>query len=338
MKVYQIQSGQLTLVEQEMPHLADNEVLVKIEAVSLNYRDVLVVEGNTRWKPTEDNRVPVSDGAGTVIAVGNQVKALKQGDRVTSLIVPNWQDGTISPEKLQDSPGGPGADGVLAEYVVFPETAVIRFPDYLSFQEASALPCAGLTAWNAIVEQSTLKPGHSVLILGTGGVSIFAIQFALMAGCRVIVTSSSDEKLQQAKALGVHHTINYAKIPNWEEQVLELTHGEGVDQVIEVVGGAHLNRSARCVRSGGTISQIGVIGGIKGEIDTAEIMYKAIRLQGIETGSKSMHQRMLQAMELHQMRPIIHKVFDFKDALEAVHYLKAGNHFGKVIVQGLGTN
>ncbi|MEH6446302.1 MAG: NAD(P)-dependent alcohol dehydrogenase [Oceanospirillaceae bacterium] len=334
MKTYQIQGNQVHLLEQEVPKCGPNDVLVKMHALAINHRDYLVVNGITRWKMTEEGRVPVADGAGEIIELGSQVDNLTIGDRVTSLIVPNWQDGDMTPLKLQGSPGGPSTDGVAAEYVVFNSQAVIKIPDYLSYQEAATLPCAGLTAWNAVVEQTQLKPGDSVLILGTGGVSLFAMQFALMMGCEVIVTSSSDEKLQQVKLLGAHHLINYKTEPNWVDKVREITAGEGVNFIAEVVGGSHLNQSLKCIRTGGIIAQIGAIQGVvEGAVDTAEIMYNAVNIKGVEVGSKAMHQRMLQAMQVHKMKPIINKVFDFTELAAAIDYQGSGGHFGKIGVR-----
>ena len=331
MKIYQIRNNSLTLTEQAIPECGSHQVLVKMKALALNHRDHLVVNGITRWKLKEDGRVPVADGAGEVVAIGEQVSELSVGDRVSSLIVPNWQDGEMTPAKLQGSPGGPGADGVAAEYVLFDQTALIKIPDYLSYQEAAALPCAALTSWNAMVEKSELKPGNSVLILGTGGVSLFAMQFSLMMGCEVIVTSSSDEKLEEVKKLGAHHRINYATNPAWVEQVVKITDGMGVHHIAEVVGGSHLNISLQCIRSGGTIAQIGAIKGVcDGTVDTAEIMYNAVNIKGVEVGSKAMHARMLKAMEVHQSKPIIDRIFSFADLADAIEYQGSGNHFGKI--------
>ncbi len=333
MKKYQIIQNKVVAVECEIPTFNEHQVLVKMHALALNHRDYLVVNGITRWKLAEDGRVPIADGAGEVVGVGSAVTELVVGDRVSSLIVPNWQDGAMTPAKLQGSPGGPGADGVAAQYVVFDATGVIKFPEYLSYQEAAALPCAGVTAWNAMVEKSELKPGDAVLILGTGGVSLFALQFALMMGCEVIVTSSSDEKLEQAKKLGAQHTINYKTHSQWTDKVLEITQSEGVAQVAEVVGGSHLNQSLKCVRAGGVIAQIGAIQGIvEGAVDTAQIMYSAVSIKGVEVGSKSMHRDMLKAMQIQGMRPVIHKVFDFTQLSEAIDYQGSAAHFGKIAV------
>ncbi len=331
MKKYEIQQNRVVMVDVPVPEINEHQVLVKMHALALNHRDYLVVNGVTRWKLSEDGRVPVADGAGEVVKLGRSVTEFALGDKVSSLIVPNWQDGEMTPAKLQGSPGGPGADGLAAEYVVFEQSAIVKFPQYLSYQDAAALPCAGVTAWNAIVENSHLIPGDSVLIIGTGGVSLFAMQFALMMGCEVIVTSSSDEKLTQVRKLGAHHTINYKKHEDWVEQVMQITNQKGVAHIAEVVGGNHLNESLKCIRSGGTISQIGAIQGVvEGALDTAEIMYKAVNIKGVEVGSKAMHKRMLRAMQVQLMKPVIHQVFDFSELGEAIDYQGSGGQFGKI--------
>lgn len=331
MKLFKIKEGQLGMVEDTIPEIAENEILVRIHAVSLNYRDILVTQGIGQWKPTKD-RIPVSDGAGEVIKVGKLTTNFRVGDRVTTLILPNWEQGTLTPEKLMGSLGGSERDGVLAEYVALPENSLMTFPNYLTFTEAATLPVAALTAWNAIVEQGTLKIGDTILLIGTGGVSLFALQLAQLAGYRTIITSSKDEKLKIAKSMGAHHTINYKTNPDWIDKVLQLTHGEGVDQVIDVVGGNHINESLKVIKSEGIISMIGVLDGIKGVVDSGAIMRKAARIQGVETGSTEMYKKMLQAFELHRIRPVIHKIFDFKNSLDAFAHLSSGGHFGKIVI------
>jgi NADPH:quinone reductase-like Zn-dependent oxidoreductase len=239
----------------------------------------------------------------------------------------------LSAEKLVNALGGANADGVLAEYVALKENAVCKFPDYLSFEEASTLPIAALTAWNAVVEQSELILGDTILIIGTGGVSCFALQFSKLSGYKIIITSSSDEKLKKAKFLGAHHLINYRQQENWEEAVLKLTNGSGVEQVVDVVGGRHISRSLKCVRSEGIVSMVGVIDGIKGEVDTGTIMMKAARVQGVETGSTEMYKRMLTAMDFFNMKPVIDKVFSFENTSEAFSYFKKSRHFGKICIR-----
>ncbi|MCM4151124.1 NAD(P)-dependent alcohol dehydrogenase [Arenibacter sp. N53] len=332
MKSYKIINGILQQVMEGQPSINKNQVLVKINAVSLNYRDLLVTEGVGQWKPTED-RIPLSDGAGQVVEIGSSIKNFKVGDRVTSLITPNWESGSLSPQKLVGAIGGAMVDGVLAEYVAFPENALSRFPDYLSYEEAATLPVAALTAWNAVIEQSPLKLGSTILIIGTGGVSLFALQFSKLAGYRIIVTSGNDEKLMKAKQLGAHHTINYKRNKDWINEVLTITKGEGVDQVVDVVGGDHITESLKCIKSEGIVSMVGVIGGTHGLIDTGMIMGKAARIQGVETGSSEMYGRMLTAMNIHKVRPVIHSVFPFEKVPEALLLLKEGGHFGKICIK-----
>ncbi len=333
MKIYRVQNSKLVPTEENIPNVRENEILVKIKALSLNYRDLLVTEGIAHWKPNEA-RVPVSDAAGEIVEIGKSTSRFKVGDRVTSLIVPNWEHGKLSPEKINIAIGGPSSDGVLAEYVSLPENHFCKIPDYLSYQEAATLPVAALTAWNAVIEQSNLKLGDTILIIGTGGVSLFALQFAKLAGYKAIITSSSDEKLIKAKALGAHHTINYKIHKNWIQEVMNLTAGQGVDQVVDVVGGNHISESLKCIKSEGIVSMVGVIDGkTVGSIDTGTIMYKAAKIQGIETGSTEMYKRMLNAMDLHKVKPVINKVFPFAQVPEALSYLKNGSHFGKLCIE-----
>jgi NADPH:quinone reductase-like Zn-dependent oxidoreductase len=332
MKSYKIQNGKLVFEEMNFPSITGNEVLLKIHAASLNYRDILVTEGIGPWRPP-DNRIPVSDGAGEIMEVGQLVKDFKKGDRVTTVFSPNWIQGNLSSEKLKGRLGGPDLDGVLAEYVALPENAVCKFPDYLLYAEAATLPCAALTAWNAVIEQSTLKAGDSILLLGTGGVSCFALQFSKLAGYQIIHTSGSSEKLEKVKALGAHFTINYKENKNWVNSVMDITNGEGVSQVVDVIGGSHINQSLNCLRSEGLISMIGVMDGTRGEIDTGMIMSKAARIQGVEVGSTEMLKRMLHAMDVYKIKPIINTIFPFEQTLDAFAYLKTGNHFGKICIQ-----
>lgn len=332
MKSFKISNGKLIETTSEIPKIKPNEILVKTKAISLNYRDLLVTEGTEQWKPTE-NRIPCSDAAGEVIEVGDAVRSFTVGDRVTSLILPNWEYGKLSQEKLTDSLGGSARDGVLSEYLVLPENALCKFPDYLSYEEASTLPVAALTAWNAVVEQSTLKLGDSILIIGTGGVSLFSLQLALLSGYQTIITSSSDKKLEFVKGLGAHHTLNYKTSENWIEKVLAITNGKGVDQVVDVVGAAHITDSLKCVKSEGVVSMVGVIAGTSGIINTGTVMMKAARIQGVETGSTEMYTKMLAAFDLHKIKPVINKIFSFDETLDAFSYLKKGQHMGKVCIK-----
>lgn len=333
MKTYQITEdysiASLALVEKDYPKLRPNEVLVKVKAASLNYRDLLVVKGIDNWKPPV-GRIPLSDGVGLVVETGSEVTTVAPDDRVAGLFLPRWQEGRLTPEKLLDSLGGKLRDGVLQEYVVFNENELISIPAFLSNEEAATLPCAALTAWHGLIEAGEIKPGNTVLIQGTGGVSLFSAQFALMAGAEVILLSGSEEKLQFAKQLGVKHLINYKQVPDWEKDVLQLTNGVGVDHVVEVVGSSHINKSIDVVALDGTISVIGLIEGLSGDINTAKIMSKQIKLQGIEVGSKEMFNRMNKAITINELHPVIGKVYPFEQAREALASIEQGGHFGKI--------
>jgi NADPH:quinone reductase-like Zn-dependent oxidoreductase len=334
MRAYVVQApfgvDALAAVERSIPQPGPNEVLVRIRAVALNYRDLLIVNG--AWKAPEP-RVPGSDGAGEVVAVGDGVTRVAVGDRVAGTFYPRWIEGEATPEKLRRPLGGVAADGVLAEYVLFDQDAVVRVPAHLSDEEAATLPCAGLTAWHAIVRRGGVRPGDTVLVQGTGGVSLFALQFARLAGARVIVTSSSDEKLRRARALGAAEGINYRDVPDWERRALELTGGRGVDHVVEVVGGEHLNRSVRAVRLGGTISIVGLLAGTSGAVDVFAIASRNAHVHGIEVGSREMLEEMHHAVAANALRPVVDRVFEADEVRVALRYLESGAHFGKVCVR-----
>ena len=333
MRAYQITEdytiASLDLIEKDHPDLLANEVLIRTQAVSLNFRDLLVIKGIDSWKPPV-GRVPVSDGVGIVVEVGRDVTAVAVNDRVAGLFLPKWIEGRLTPEKTLYSLGGRQKDGLLQEYAVFNENEVIKVPAFLNNEEAATLPVAALTAWHSLMENREIKAGNTVLIQGTGGVSLFAIQFAQVAGAEVILLSSSDEKLQRAKKMGVKHLINYKRIPDWEKEVMEITNGVGVDHVVEVVGGSHINRSMDVVTLDGTISIIGLIDGLNGNINTRQIMSKQIRLQGIETGSQEMFSRMNKAIEVNNLHPVIDKVYLFEEVRDALISLEKGAHFGKI--------
>ena len=320
----------LRMVARPMPVPGRGEVVVRMRAVALNYRDVLIVNG--AWKAREP-RVPVSDGVGEVVAVGAGVTRVAVGDRVAGAFYPHWIEGEATPEKLRTPLGGVAADGVLADHVRFPEEGVVAVPAHLTDEEAATLPCAALTAWHAIVARARVRPGDTVLVQGTGGVSLFALQFARLAGARVIVTSSSDEKLARARALGAAEGINYRDVPDWDRRVLELTGGRGVDHVVEVVGGAHLNRSVSAVRLGGTISIVGLLAGTHGAVDVFGIASKNARVHGIEVGSRAMFEEMNRAIAAHALRPVVDRVFTVDEMAAALRHLEAGAHFGKVCVR-----
>lgn len=333
MKAFQItQFGidNLRATELPDPEPGPGEALIRIRATSLNYRDLLLVRGLYDPK-LHLPRIPLSDGAGEIVATGAGVTQFRAGDRVTGLFLQNWQGGAPSAKKSRGALAG-DVDGMLAEYVVLPEHGVIHFPAHLSFEEAATLPCAALTAWNALVEVAAIKAGQTVVVQGTGGVSVFAQQFAKMCGARVLGTSSSDEKLAKAKALGQDMGLNYKQRPEWGSWVKEQTHGEGADVVVEVGGAGTFNESMRAVRVGGTITQIGVLSSSQERISVLPILMHQIRIAGIYVGSREMYQRMNRAIEFHQMRPVVGKMFPFVDTLAAYQYLESGSHFGKIVI------
>ena len=319
----------LELRDVPMPKPARGQILVKMRAASLNYRDLNVAAGRAARGTLPPNLVPLSDGAGEVVELGQDVTRVAIGDRVAGLFMQNWLGGDMEPYHVDSSRGG-SIDGVLAEYVLFDQDGVVHLPAHLSFEEGATLPCAGLTAWNALYAGKSLRSGETVLILGTGGVSIFALQFAHAAGARVIGTSSSDEKLARVKALGASDGVNYRQHPEWQEQVLALTNGRGVDHVVEVGGAGTLGRSIEAARIGGQVHLIGVLTG--GEIDPTPILRRNTVLRGIYVGSRQMFQAMNAAVLLHGIRPVIDRVFDFADARAAYHHLKGQTHVGKVVI------
>ena len=314
------------------PKPGRGQVLVRMKAASLNYRDLMVATGRGARGPTPPNLVPLSDGAGEVVETGADVTRVKTGDRVAALFMQNWLGGEIEPLHAPTSLGG-AINGVLSEYMVFDQDGLVHIPEHLSYEEAACLPCAGVTAWNALFAQRPIGPGQSVLVLGTGGVSIFALQFARAAGARVIATSSSDDKLARARALGATDTVNYRQHPEWQEEVLRLTAGRGVDTVVEVGGPGTLPRSVDATRLGGNISLIGVLTGAGGEISPVTMMRKNLNVRGIYVGSRQMFEAMNAAIALHQLRPVIDRVFPFAEARAAYHHLKGQTHVGKVVIQ-----
>jgi NADPH:quinone reductase-like Zn-dependent oxidoreductase len=320
----------LHVIDQPDPTPGAAQVLLKMKAWSLNYRDLLVVKGlyNPKLKLPF---VPLSDGVGAVIGVGAGVTRVKVGDRVLGCFMQRWIAGELTDAGAKSGLGG-GPPGIGAEQIVLPEDGVVKAPDHLTDEEAATLPCAALTAWNALVVQGGIKAGDTVLVQGTGGVSIFALQFARLMGARVIATSSSNAKLERVKKLGASDGINYKETPAWEEKVRELTGGQGVDHVIEVGGAGTFNQSLKAVRLGGTISLIGVLAG-RGEPNLMPILMKGVRVQGIFVGSRDMFEAMNKAIALAQMRPVVDRVFDFKDIKAALQHMEAGAHFGKICVR-----
>lgn len=333
MKAYEIQKfgfEGLALVDRPQPEPKAGQVLLKMKAVSLNYRDLMTVKGtyNPRMRLPQ---IPVSDGAGEVVAVGEGVTRVKVGDRVANTFFEKWVAGDLTEEGSKSALGA-GRDGVLAEYVALHEDGVIHVPEHLSDEEAAALPCAALTSWAALISKGHLQAGDSILAMGTGGVSIFALQFAKLSGARVIITSSSDEKLARAKELGADDLINYKTTPDWEKEVRELTQGRGVDHVVEVGGAGTFAKSLRAVRRGGVISLIGVLAG-GGETNLMPILMNGLRVQGIFVGSREMFEAMNVAIGLHKLRPVVDKIFPFDEALSAYQMMEAGAHFGKICIR-----
>lgn len=335
MKAYELETfgiENLQIVESAMPEPGNNEVLVQMCAASLNYRDLMVVRGeyNPRMRLPA---VPLSDGAGKIVAVGDNVTSWKVGDRVMPSVAQKWFDGKPDSSAARSTLGGDArSNGVLREFAAFDACSVVAIPEYLSFAEAATLPCAGLTAWNALVESGNLRAGETVLILGTGGVSIFAVQIAKHFGARVIATSSSDAKIEKLKALGADETINYRSIPDWDRAVLDLTDGVGVEHVIEVGGAGTIEKSLASVRVGGTVSMIGALSG-GATVNTVPIFMRAIRLQGIFIGSKAMFERMLQEFDRARIQPAIDRIFSFDEAPNALRYMETGKHFGKIVIE-----
>ena len=335
MKAFEIREfgiDKLALAEQETPTVRPDEVLVRIRAASLNFRDVMVAAGtyNPRMKLPA---IPLSDAAGEIVEVGSEVSEWKVGDRVMPLMVQRWFDGESSEEKRRTAIGaGAHWQGVAREYAAFRHDAVVRVPEHLSFAEASTLPCAALTAWHALAISGNVKPGETVLTLGTGGVSIFALQFAKLFGARVIATSSSDEKIAKLKELGVDEAINYRETEAWDKAVLEMTNGRGVDHVVEVGGAGTLQRSINAVRVNGHIAMVGALD-TSGGFNHVPVFMKAIRLQGIFIGSKAMFEAMNRAIEYSRLKPVIDRTFNFEEIPDALSYMQTGSHFGKIVIK-----
>jgi len=334
MRAFQIQDSfgldNLKPTERPDPCPGANEVVVRMRAVSLNYRDILTVNG--AYNPKQPlPLIPCSDGAGEVIAVGEGVSRVRVGDRVATLFSQGWMAGEPTASELRATLGGP-LDGTLAEMMVLSEQGVIPVPNHLSDVEAATLPCAALTAWSALVEHGDVTAGSTVLVQGTGGVSIFALQFAQLLGARVIVTSSNNDKLIKARKLGAWQEINYVDDPAWGKTVRALTNGVGVDHVVEVGGAETFEQSLRAVRVGGHISVIGVLSGVATKVNIVAILMQGVRLQGILVGSREGFEKMNRAIEQHELRPVVDRVFPFAEAPDAFAYMASGAHFGKVCI------
>jgi NADPH:quinone reductase-like Zn-dependent oxidoreductase len=318
----------LAFVERPDPTPGPREVLIGVRAISFNYRDLLVIQGKYNPKMRLP-RIPCSDGAGEVLAIGEDVTMWNPGDRVAGIFMQNWLDGPLTREKSRGALGG-DLDGMLADTVVLNETGVVAIPEHLSFQEAATLPCAAVTAWNAL-NSGDLKPGSTVLMLGTGGVSIFALQLARLRGARVLGVSSSDEKLERASALGLDAGVNYTKNPDWDRWVLEHTDGQGVDLVVEVGGMGTLARSLKALRFGGTVAQIGVLADANDPVPMAQIIHKWARIHGIYVGSRKDFEEMNRAIALAELRPVGEE-FHWTQAREVLARMEEGSHFGKLVL------
>lgn len=318
---------QLTTDDVNQP--TENQVLVRWRASSLNYHDYLVVNGAI---PVIDGRIPMSDGAGEIVAVGENVTKWKVGDKVLSLFYRDWLAGNPTPQKTKLI-SGENSDGFLTEYGLESEETLTRMPEHLSFTEAATLPCAAVTAWNALMVKGNLQGGESVLIEGTGGLSIFSMQLALAAGAKVFATSSSEEKAERLKSLGVEAVVNYKTEPKWGRKIYELA-GEGVDHVIDVGGGSTMNNSIDAAKMAGHVCSIGILGnGRTGDITFPKFFFKHLKMSGIAVGSREMQEDLVAFLEQHQIKPMVSKVFALDELAEAFKYQESGQHFGKIVVE-----
>lgn len=334
MQVYEIAESfgldHLRAAERPGPEAGPGELLLAVKAVSLNYRDLMMVEG--RYDPKQPlPLVPCSDAAAEVLAAGDGVEGFAAGDRVCPIFAQSWISGEPTRQRLRSTLGGP-RDGTLAERIVVPASAVVRIPDYLSDTEAACLPCAAVTAWSALITHGGVRPGDTVLILGTGGVALFALKIAQLAGARAVVTSSSDDKLARVSELGAWRTVNYRSEPQWGRQVRRLTGGAGVDLVVEVGGAETLAQSLRAVRMGGTIAMIGVLSGAEASLSVVPILMQQVRVQGILVGDREGFETMARAFAEHRVRPVVDRVFPFSEARRAFDHLASGRHMGKIVI------
>lgn len=320
----------LKIVELPDPVAGPGEAVVRVRACSLNYRDLAVMRG-AYGGSVKAPLIPLSDGAGEVIQVGPGVTRVKPGDRVAGIFMQLWLEGPPDEAKANSALGG-AIDGMMAETVCLKADGLVHYPAHLSFEEAATLPCAAVTAWHALFRSGGLKPGESVLLQGSGGVSVFALQFARIAGARIIVTSSSDAKLERLRAMGANEGINYKTTPEWDKPVRQLTKGVGVDHVVEVGGAGTLPLTSKSVRRGGHIALIGVLAGGR-EFDPRLMMLKAARLQGIFVGSREMFEEMNRAIEISGLHPVIDRVFEFDQLHQALNHLASGEHFGKIVIR-----
>ncbi|MBK8907643.1 MAG: NAD(P)-dependent alcohol dehydrogenase [Rhodospirillales bacterium] len=335
MEVWQLTGGfgidHLQRLTRPDPTPGTRDVLLEMKAASLNYRDILAVNGGYAPR-AQPPLIPVSDGVGVVVAVGDAVTRVRVGDRVCPMFFQDWIGGEARQAKMFTSLGGP-VDGTLAQFMCLGEQGVTIVPEHLSDEEAATLPCAALTAWSALATQGEVGPSDTVLVQGTGGVALFALQFARLMGARVIITSSRDDKLARARQLGADEAINYRTTPDWDRVVKDLTGGEGCDHVIELGGADTLARSIRAARIGGRISVIGVLSGAKAEVALPLVVMRNLRLQGVTVGSRDGFEAMGRAIARHRLHPVLDRVFPFDDAPSAFRHLAAARHFGKVCIR-----
>lgn len=335
MKAYEIQDDfgfdNVKMVEREVPEPGSGEVRVDVNAVSINYRDIMMIRGE--YNPNQElPLVPFCDACGEVVETGAEVERFDVGDRVAPIFAQKWRDGEISLEMRNSTLGGP-LDGTLAEKQTFDEEGLVSVPEHLTDEEAATLTCAGVTAWNALTTGDSLEPGETVLLLGTGGVSMFSLQFAKTMGARVIMTSSSDEKLEEVRKMGADETINYESTPDWDDAVMDLTDGEGADRVVEVGGAGTLQKSLDAAALGGHVSIIGVLSGVSGDLAVTSALMKGLTMKGILVGSRRDFEDMNRALDQNELRPYVDRVFPFDEAVEACRYQEAGKHMGKVVVR-----
>ena len=323
----------IKVVDAPDPAPGPGEVLLRMRAVSLNYRDLLMVQGMYARGPASGGFItPFSDGCGVVEAVGEGVTRVQPGDRVATLFFQNWISGPPTAEKLTSSLGSP-IPGAGRELAVFSQDGVSRVPDFLSDHQVATLPCAALTAWRALFEDADLSPGDTVVLQGTGGVSIFGLQFAHAAGLRTLITSSSDEKLKRAEAMGADHLANYKTDPDWSEAVRAATGGLGADLIVEVGGGGTIEQSLKAIRVGGHIAIVGVVAGFGGGFNPAVLIGNSAKVQGLTVGSRDMLEAMCRFIELKRISPVVDKVFPWTEADVGFKTMQSGEHFGKIVLE-----
>lgn len=319
------------LRDESIPTPGPRDVLIKVHAASLNYRDAALLRGEYPMS-TKENGIPVSDGAGEVIATGKDVARITKGDRVAVSCITNWIGGPYTPEYRSSSVGF-GVDGLLAEHVIFNEDALVRIPEYMSYVEAASLPCAAVTAWTALNKVEPLQPGQTVLIQGTGGVSLFALQFAKIFGARVLAITSSDKKAAKLKELGADAVVNYSTTPDWDQAITALTGGKGVDKVLDIAGEKTIVKSAASTKITGVVVLVGFASGFGGGLPPIDILIRSLTVTGSIIGSRIEFEAMLQAMERHHVKPVIDQVYPFAEYRKAYSRLEGGQQVGKVVIK-----